>query len=129
MRNIMNNLHKRFALFLIGCMGARLLLVFAARNISVDYLPYMGYAALAIAIGFAYIYLTGSRKTGGEVFGEQIWWNDLRPVHSALYFIFALYAINRQTFAWIYLAMDVVIGLVAFLLFHWSNGDIARIIG
>ena len=105
------------------------MLVFAARNISVAYLPFMGYAALAIAVGFAYIYLTGSRKTGGEVFGDQIWWNDLRPVHSALYFIFALYAINRQPIAWIYLAMDVVIGLVAFLLFHWTNGDIARIIG
>jgi hypothetical protein len=125
--NTKETLQKRFVLFLIGCMGTRIFLVFAAKNINVKYLPYMGYVALIIALGFAYIYLTGSRKTGGEVFGEQIWWNDLRPVHSALYFLFALYAINRRPMAWIYLAIDVVLGLGMFLMFHWTNGDIARL--
>ena len=120
-------LQKRFALFLIGCMGTRVLITYTAKNISIKYLPYMGYVALIVAFGFAYIYLSGSRKTGGEVFGDQIWWNDLRPVHSALYFLFALYAINRRPMAWIYLAIDVVLGLTGFLMFHWTNGDIERL--
>ena len=29
------------------------------------------------------------RKTGKEVFGSKIWWNDLRPVHASLYILFA----------------------------------------
>ena len=123
----MDNLQKRFALFLIGCIGTRTLLAYLAKTINIKYLPYMGFVALIIAFGFAFIYLTGSRKTGGEVFGEQIWWNDLRPVHSALYFLFAIYAIQKRPFAWIYLAIDVILGLAAFLMFHWTNGDFAKV--
>ena len=25
------------------------------------------------------------RKTGLEVFGDKIWWNNLRPIHGILY--------------------------------------------
>jgi hypothetical protein len=38
----------------------------------IKYLPYLGYLALLPAIGFAYIYITKSRQTGLEVFGEKI---------------------------------------------------------
>ena len=82
----------------------------------------MGYIALIPAIGFAYIFITGSRKTGAEVFGDKIWWNNLRPVHSLLYFIFAYLAINASTKAYIPLLIDVIIGLVSFLVYHlYSN--------
>ncbi len=123
----MDKLQKRFALFLIGCIGTRTFIAYVAKTINIQYLPYMGFIALIIAFGFAFIYLTGSRKTGGEVFGEQIWWNDLRPVHSALYFLFALYAIQKRYFAWMFLVIDVILGLAAFLMFHWTNGDFAKI--
>ena len=83
----MDNIQKRFLLFLFGCMGMRLFLVYIAKNINTIYLPYLGYLALIPAFGFISIYLTGSRKTGPEVFGDQIWWNDLRPIHSLLYFL------------------------------------------
>ena len=38
----------------------------------------MGYLALIPAIGFMYIFLTGSREKGGEVFGARIWWNSFK---------------------------------------------------
>ena len=47
---------------------------------------YLGYLALLPATEFIYIYLTGSMKTGAESFGEKIWWNNLRPIHSILFF-------------------------------------------
>jgi hypothetical protein len=124
----MNNIQKRFTLFLIGCIGMRSIFVLIAKNIGVNYLPYLGYLALLPAIGFMYIYLTGSRQTGAEVFGEKIWWNDLRPLHSLLYFLFAYNAIigNRQ--AWIYLLVDVLIGLISFLVYHFKNGDFSKLI-
>ena len=120
----MNQLQQRFLMFLVGCIGTRSLFVILAKYINTNYLKYLGYLALLPAIGFMYIYLTGSRKTGMEVFGEKIWWNDLRPVHSILYFLFAYNAIIGNNQAWIYLLVDVMIGLISFLVHHSMNGDI-----
>jgi hypothetical protein len=106
----------------------RTLFVFIAKNTSVSYLPYLGYLALLPAVGFIYIYLTGSRKTGQEVFGEKIWWNDLRPLHSLLYFLFAYNAIQRNKNSWVYLLIDVVFGLFSFLIFHYFNGDFEKLV-
>ena len=123
----MNDIQKRFLLFLIGCIGTRALFVYVAKNAGSKYLPLLGYLALLPAIGFIYIYLTGSRKTGGEVFGEKIWWNDLRPIHSLLYFLFAYNAIIGNNKAWIYLLVDVIFGLSSFLIFHFKNGDLKKL--
>ena len=124
----MNTIQKRFLLFLVGCIGTRSLFVYLAKNASTQILMYMGYLALLPAIGFLYIYFSGARKTGGEVFGEKIWWNDLRPIHSALYFIFAYNAINGNKMAWVYLLIDVSIGLISFLSHHFNNGDFKKVI-
>jgi len=105
-------------MFLIGCIGVRTLFVIVAKYINPKYLKYLGYLALLPAIGFMYIYLTGSRKTGAETFGQKIWWNNLRPIHSILYFLFAYNAIAGNNNAWMYLLVDVLIGLVSFLIHH-----------
>jgi hypothetical protein len=122
----MKNIQKRFLLFLIGCIGTRFLFVYVAKNAGPKYLPLLGYLALLPAIGFIYIYLTGSRKTGREVFGEKIWWNDLRPIHSLLYFLFAYNAIIGNNKAWIYLLVDVIFGLTSFLIFHFTPFKISN---
>ena len=119
----MNNLQNRLLLLLVGCIGTRSLLVYIAKNINISYLPFLGYLAMLPAIGFMYIYLTNSRQTGAEVFGEKIWWNNLRPVHAALYSLFAYYAINKNTNSWIFLLIDVIFGLISFLLHHYVAGD------
>jgi hypothetical protein len=123
----MNNLQKIFLMFLIGCIGLRSIFVIIAKYINIKYLKYLGYIALLPAIGFIYIYLTGSRKTGAEVFGKKIWWNNLRPIHSILYFLFAYNAIIGNKESWIYLLVDVVIGLTSFLLHHYMNGDFSKV--
>jgi len=123
----MNHLQQRFLLFLIGCIGIRSLFVIIAKCINTKYLKYLGYLALVPAIGFIYIYLTGTRKTGAEVFGEKIWWNNLRPIHSILYFLFAYNAIIGNKQAWIYLLVDVLIGLISFLIHHYVNGDFSKL--
>jgi len=124
----MNHLQQRFLMFLIGCIGTRSLFVIIAKNINAKYLKYLGYLALLPAIGFMYIYLTGARKTGAEVFGEKIWWNDLRPIHSILYFLFAYNAIIGNKQSWIYLLVDVLLGLTSFLVHHYLNGDISMLL-
>lgn len=119
----MNIIQKRFLLFLIGCIGTRTLFAYLAKIASPTYLKYMGYLAILPAIGFFYLFLSGSRKTGGEVFGDTIWWNDLRPVHGTMYLLFAYNAINGNDFAWMYLLADVMIGLTSFLIFHSYNNS------
>ena len=115
----MNTIQKRFLLFLVGCMGSRFFLVYAAKHVSTEWLKYMGYMAILPAIGFIYIYLTDLRKTGPEVFGDKIWWNDLRPVHGLLYLLFAYNAIQGNKTSWIYLFIDVLVGLISFLMYHF----------
>lgn len=125
----MNDIQKRFLLFLIGCIGLRSLFVYLAKTLPDKYLQIMGYVALIPAIGFAYIFMTNSRQTGAEVFGKKIWWNNLRPIHSFLYFCFAYFAINKMNaIAWKFLFLDVVIGLSSFLFHHYTAGNFKKLI-
>lgn len=122
----MNHLQKTFLLFLIGCIGVRFLFVIVAKYTNTKYLKYLGYLALLPAFGFMYIYLTGARKSSLGAFGEKIWWNHLRPIHSILYFLFAYNAIIGNKNSWIYLLADVLVGLFSFLIYHHVNGDFKR---
>lgn len=120
----MNSIQKRVLLFLFGCIPTRLAIMYLAKNVSLDYLPILGYIALLPAIGFIYLYLTGTRKTGPEVFGDKIWWNNLRPIHSLFYFLFAFNAINKVETSWKYLLYDVIFGLINFIIYHYINNDL-----
>ena len=110
---------QRALLFLIGCIGVRSLFVYFAYSASLTILPYYGYAALVPAMGFALIYAFGLRKTGLEVGGERIWWNHLRPIHAALYGAFAAAAIAKNEWAWMFLLIDVVLGLCVWTHHHF----------
>ena len=123
----MNHIQKIFLLFLIGCIGLRSLIVYLAKIANKFWLRIMGYVSILPAIGFFYLFFTGSRKTGGGAFGEKIWWTNLRPVHGSLYLLFAYNAINGKNFAWIFLLLDVIIGLVSFLIFHYKENDFKKL--
>lgn len=122
----MKHIQKIFLLFLIGCIGLRSFIVYLAKIANTFWLKIMGYVSVLPAIGFFYLFFTGSRKTGGA-FGEKIWWTNLRPVHGSLYLLFAYNAINGNNFAWIYLLIDVIIGLVSFLIFHYKENDFKKL--
>ena len=119
----MNNIQKRFLLFLFGCILIRFLLVILAKNIDKENLQYLGYLALIPVLGWLYIIFIGERDTGGEVFGEKIWWKDLRIIHVSLWSIFAYMAINKNNNAWQFLLIDTIFGLGAFLNYHYNQGN------
>ena len=81
-------------------------------------LEVLGALAILPAAGFFYIFLTGARKTGAEVFGDRIWWNFLRPFHGTMYAIFAIMALFHIPYAWVVLLIDVLVGLIAFIKHH-----------
>jgi hypothetical protein len=117
----MNNIFKRIFLFLLGCMGTRLALTYFAMRDPNIILPYFGIPALVIAFGFSIIYNMGWRKTGVEVLGDKIWWNYLRPVHAFLWFKIGILALMKDPNTWMYLLLDTIIGLVAFVIQHRNN--------
>lgn len=114
----MKDITKRRVLFIFGCIFLRAMLVIIAKYIPLRYLHYMGYLGLVPSIGFLVIYLFGLRKTGGEVFGNKIWWNKLRPIHAMLYIVFSILAIKKNKKAYIPLLIDVNMGLSAFMMYH-----------
>ncbi len=112
----MNQKRQRLLLFLFGCIGTRTALAYGAKRASGTVLQTMGVLALLPAIGFFLIYFFKLRETGPEVFGEKIWWNSLRPIHGLLYLLFAISAIRKKPYAWMFLAVDVVFGLTMYLM-------------
>ena len=118
----MKEIQKRMLLFLVGCIGARLSLVLIAKYSSETIQHLLGVVALCISIGFLYFYISGTRTTGPETFGDKIWWNSLRPFHAATYLIFGILAIKGiQNEAWKFLLLDVSVGLGAFLIHHFVH--------
>ena len=110
--------HKRNLLFLVGCLGTRSLMAYAAKYVDKPKLKIMGYIAIIPALVWLYMYFINPRTTGPEVFGGTIWWNDWRLVHAMTYLLFAIYAIKGEDFAYIPLVVDVFIGFIAFTMNH-----------
>jgi hypothetical protein len=123
----MNDIQKRFLLFLFACIPARLAIAYAAYKVPINWLPLLGYIVLMIGLSMLYIFLTGVRKTGAETFGKPIWWNYIRPVHVVLYFLFAYNAIQHNRIAYKYMVYDVILGLLAFFGFHYSEGNFTKL--
>ena len=117
---------KRLLLFLIGCIGTRAAFAYYAKIASPETLRLLGYLALLPAIGFFVIYFGGLRKTGLEVGGQTIWWNNLRPIHGVIYSFFAFNAIEQNPSSWMYLFADVVVGLTSFIAHHVNVGDLFK---
>ena len=118
------SIQKSFMLFLCGCIPIRLLLVILAKYGNKIVLQIMSLFAIVIGLGFMIIYIGDYRKTGLETGGDIIWWNNIRPVHSFLYLFFAwsvFYGYTNKS--WHILLLDVIIGLVAFIIFHIQQGN------
>lgn len=111
-------MRKNIALFLLGCIPARILYAYLAARATPEQLKLLAIPALAIALGFFYLFIYDLRKEAGETFGGKMWWNDLRPVHGGLYLAFAVMALKQDPNAYIPLLLDVIIGLGAFTYYH-----------
>jgi len=107
----MNTIQKRFLLFLGGCIPTRLAFALLAKYGNNSVKKILAIISFIIGSGFLIIYFGGLRKTGLETGGEKIWWNQLRPVHALLYYLFFynVFFINNPN-AWVILIVDIKIG-------------------
>lgn len=106
---------KRALLFFAVCLVVRLAFAVVAKVASQQLLRVLGVLAIVPAIRFMYIYYTGSNPRGA-IFGEKAWWDSLRPLHGAMYGLFAVMAIVGYRHAWLVLLADAMIGAAAFVL-------------
>jgi hypothetical protein len=116
----MNNIQKRFLLFLFFCIGTRCLLVFAPIYVPSRFIKPLCVILGLMGFGFLTIFFLGLRKTGIETGGQCIWWDFLRPVHGILFLSvsYQLWKGCRQSASQL-LFVDVCIGLIAFLFHHF----------
>ena len=124
----MNDIQKRFILFLLLCIPARFLLVFLAKKANIFYLKVMGFILLIPAIGFLYLFITKTRQTAGEVFGDKVWWHNLRLIHGLNFLLFGVLAIYGFKKAWIILLIDVIFGLISFFIYHYTNKNFNKLL-
>ena len=121
----MNKLQKRFALFLLGCIPVRFLFVYIAENIPINYLPLTAPITLIMGLGFFYTFFSG--KKTGSTFNQIAWWNNLRPIHGLLYITYSYYAYKKNSDAYKVLLIDVIFGLLSFLIYHISVGSFKKL--
>ena len=95
----MKTIHKRFLLFLGLCIPLRLAIAYASSIADKNILFWMGIIAMVPVIGWLSIYFFKLRETGGEVFGNKIWWDKLRPVHALDYFVFSYLAVHNSKYS------------------------------
>lgn len=126
----MNNFQKRFLLFFLGCISVRVLIAYYARYIALNnpsFLPYLGLLALIPVIGWFYILFIKPRDTGFEVFGDKIWWNKLRYLHAFNYICFSVLALQKNKKAYLFLVIDVIIGVISFLIHHYKQNNFQKL--
>lgn len=109
----------RRLLFLLGCIPTRSLLAYSAYKQWVP-LNYIAVITFLIAIGFFSVYFFKLRPTGAEA-GGKIWWNSLRPIHGIMYLTFTILVFTKhRDKAWYMLLLDVIVGLISFIIFEFN---------
>ena len=105
------------------CVAARLALVVLAYRLEEDGAVSSAHrkqaaaaaAAAAAAIGVGFLAVWGRRMRAFESTARagRVWWNDLRPLHAALWLLYAALAARSVPRAWTVLLLDLVVGIAA----------------
>ena len=122
----MNDIQKRFKLFLFLCIPARLSIAYFIYKRK--YIDLYKFILFFIGFGFAYIYALDLRKTGGEVFGDKIWWNNLRPFHAFNYLLTSYMLHNNIEKSEYVILFDTLVGLFKFFIYHYKNNNINQLL-
>ena len=92
---------------------ALLVLAYRLKGASPAHREAAAAAAAAVGVGFLAVWGRRMRAFESTARGGRVWWDDLRPLHGALYLLFAVLAYRGVEHAWAVLALDVAIGIAA----------------
>lgn len=94
------------------CIPVRLTIAVVVLLFPNRWLPFAGAVALIGALGLVFRTLTYSPSQLGA-FKQKVYWNNLRPVHALMWFVFAVLAFKQDSRAKIIPFIDVVFGAIA----------------
>lgn len=122
----MNNLHKRYLLFLGVCIPIRLSFFFISKYFNDKKIlkNIFNIITLCISLGFLNIYFFGNKTADKQLnwAGEEtVWWNDLRIAYGLNYLFFSYFYFINKSFSSYFLLLDVILGLLSFLNYHFIN--------
>tara|TARA_A100000164_G_scaffold375611_1_gene411000 strand:+ start:29 stop:403 length:375 start_codon:yes stop_codon:yes gene_type:complete len=123
----MNNIQKRFILFLFLCIPIRLYLSLLIKKINEKNKLFFILITLIIGLGFFIIYIGNLRKKGGETFNDNIWWNYLRPFHSFMYLYSSYLIYNNDKHSHLIIFYDTIIGIISFIIYHNNNNNFEKL--
>ena len=113
--------------FLLLCIPVRILLAALSQIIPSEYLKLYGFLLLLIGLSFLYLYFNNLRLGAPEAGGET-WWAPFRLLIGFFYIAAATYSFQgKRDLIWIPLSMDIVFGMVIFMLKHYSSINISAI--
>tara|TARA_R100001163_G_C5068510_1_gene209045 strand:+ start:17099 stop:17452 length:354 start_codon:yes stop_codon:yes gene_type:complete len=116
---MVTDLQKRFILFIFGCLGTRLYLVYLAKLNDPSISKLLIALSLIFSVGFITIYAFNLRKTGLETLGSPIWWNHLRPFHALTFGLYSYLTYINYEKSWIILLFDTIVGAISFFNYHY----------
>ena len=104
--------------FIFLCIPARIFLAYISRIIPDKYLKIYGILLLLMGLSFLYLYFNNLRLNSPEA-GGKTWWAPFRLIIGFFYIAAAIYSFQgKRNLIWIPLAMDIVFGIIIFLLKH-----------
>lgn len=123
----MNSFQLLTLQFLVGCVGLRVLFSMAIQFAPELVLPLLCGVCIAIAVGFTFVWATGIRQKKGA-FSNTIWWNPLRLVHASMYLLTAWFLYTKKQYlASTVVLLDTSIGMLAYLVHHYREGDLVQL--
>lgn len=101
------------------CLLTRFAFFLGARYGNTCLRARLAWVAAGISIGFFTLYIFNLRSRGMEAPGGVIWWKSLRPIHGALYGMYAVTTLTTNYACSSYFILaDVVAGLVAYIVHY-----------
>ena len=111
----MLSISQRILLFLLVCIPIRSLAVFIAYKYKNKLITkILAFVYLIIGINMMFMFVFNLRQNATEGGGDT-WWNNIRPLHSGLYIMFAIFVFVKKDYSYMFLLGDVILGLSAFL--------------
>ena len=119
--NLYMTLSNNQYLFFLICVPTRLFIAYLTAFLDPQYLPILGTFFGLIALSWLYLFafvgqsckFATDKNTCSDTspFGQEVWWNNQRPVHAALYICAAVLCFKGNKYAWVPILVDAVFGL------------------
>ena len=107
-------------LYWLVCIPVRTSLAVGIKYIPIDYLPYTAIIAFIAASLWLWRFFTNKPNSKGS-FGQSVWWNKMRVVHSLIWIAFGVLALLKNKYAYLLLLLDVLVGIGGWFLLKPKN--------